>query len=714
MADLQYPDARRLDIAEELSGHVVRDPYRWLEDAGSAETKEWQAAQDELFAQQVASLPGRDALAARLAELMRSGTVSAPAWRGERQFFQRRLPGQEHAVLFTAAPEPGAPPVERTLIDPMAIDPSGITTLDAWQPDKEGELLAYQLSEGGSEESVLRVMDVATGQELDEPIDRCRYSSVGWLPGTAADRGPHGKAFYYVRRLPADAVPDGEQQYHRRVYLHRVGTPTSEDVTVFGDGMDKTTYYRATVSRDGRWLVIWAALGTAPRNDLWIADLTRSDPAAPEFRVVQRDVDARSTLITGRDGTLYVFTDAGAPRGRLAIADPADPAIDGTAGWRDLIPERPDAVLTDIAILDGAELGRPLLLAGWRRHAIGEITVHDLATGEQTGTVPLPGLGSIGGIHERPEGGHEAWFTYTDNTTPVVVYHYDGRTGAVREWARSPGSVEVPRVHAEQVTYESKDGTPVRMLVISGADHPPGSPRPTILYGYGGFGVSMTPAYSATILSWVEAGGVYAIASLRGGSEEGEEWHRAGMREHKQRVFDDFYAAAEWLIAAGYTTPRQLAIWGGSNGGLLVGTAITQRPELYAAAICSAPLLDMVRYERFGLGELWTDEFGSASEPGELEWLLSYSPYHHVREGTAYPAVLFTVFDSDSRVDPLHARKMCAALQHANAGRPAPPVLLRRESSAGHGARAVSRSVALAADTLAFAAFYTGLQGIGR
>jgi prolyl oligopeptidase len=273
-------------------------------------------------------------------------------------------------------------------------------------------------------------------------------------------------------------------------------------------------------------------------------------------------------------------------------------------------------------------------------------------------------------------------------------------------------------VRAEQVTYESKDGTPVRMLVISGTEHPPGTTRPAILYGYGGFGVSMTPGYSANILSWVEAGGVYAIASLRGGAEEGEQWHRAGMREHKQCVFDDFYAAAEWLISAGYTTPQQLAIWGGSNGGLLVGAAVTQRPDLYAAAICSAPLLDMVRYERFGLGELWTDEFGSATDPGQLGWLLGYSPYHHVQDGAAYPAVLFTVFDSDSRVDPLHARKMCAALQHANSTPPvdgdAPPVLMRRESSAGHGARAVSRSVSLAADTLAFAAFYTGHQGIRR
>ena len=400
----------------------------------------------------------------------------------------------------------------------------------------------------------------------------------------------------------------------------------------------------------------------------------------------------------GRDGRLYVHTDLGAPRGRLAIADPADP---GPAGWRDLIGERPDAVLGGYAILDGAELPRPLLLAGWTRHAISEITVHDLATGEQTGTVPLPGLGSIGGISERPEGGHEAWFGYTDNTTPVIIQHYDGRTGQVRLWARAPGSVDVPPVRAEQVTYESKDGTAVRMLVISGGEPdgasaavgasaagpgPARQARPAILYGYGGFGVSLTPAYTASILAWVEAGGVYAIASLRGGGEEGEAWHRAGMREGKQHVFDDFHAAAEKLITDGWTTTRQLAISGGSNGGLLVGAAITQRPDLYAAAICSAPLLDMVRYERFGLGETWNDEFGTAADPEQLGWLLSYSPYHHVRDGVSYPAVLFTVFDSDTRVDPMHARKMCAALQHAAAAAARCPARWIRTAAAGRGA----------------------------
>jgi prolyl oligopeptidase len=319
--------------------------------------------------------------------------------------------------------------------------------------------------------------------------------------------------------------------------------------------------------------------------------------------------------------------------------------------------------------------------------------------------VPLPGLGTAGGLGERPEGGHEAWFAYTDYTTSPVVLRFDARDSSVTTWAAAPGSVQVPAVTARQVTYRSKDGTSVRMLVISSGAAPEG-PRPAILYGYGGFDISLTPAYSPNILTWVAAGGVYAVANLRGGNEEGEEWHRAGMLEAKQNVFDDFHAAAEALIRDGWTTPGQLAISGGSNGGLLVGAALTQRPDLYAAVICSAPLLDMVRYERFGLGQTWNVEYGSASDPEQLGWLLGYSPYHHVVPGTAYPAVLFTVFTSDTRVDPVHAYKMCAALQYATSGR---PVLLRAEGQVGHGARAVSRMAGLAGDTLAFAARHTGL-----
>jgi prolyl oligopeptidase len=727
----QYPSARRLDLSEDLFGHQVGDPYRWLEDPGSEETQAWLGAQDDLFRGYGQALPGATALAERILELTGTGHIGIPVWRDGRQFFTRRLPGQEHAVLRTTDPEPGPGPrgsrssaagtegsaagtgSGRTLIDPIAIDPSGRTTLDGWQPDKEGRSLAYQLSEGGSEESLLRVMDVQTGELVDGPIDRCRYSRIAWLPG--------GKAFYYTRRLPADEVPAGEEQFHRRVYLHRVGSPAEDDALIFGAGRDKTTYYSAAVSRDGRWLTISAARGTEPRNDLWIADLTTSDLATPELEPVQVGADHRTGIRVGRDGRMYVYTDAGAPRGRIAVADPASP---GPEGWRDLVPTDPEAVLEGYAILDGDQAARPVLLVLWTRHAISEITVHDLETGARTGTVPLPGPGTVGGISERPEGGHEAWFAYTDNTTPATVMRYDASTDETQIWARPPGTVEAPAVAARQITYRSSDGTEVRMLVVSGAgrgvvsgasgesgDGRPAAPRPAILYGYGGFGISLTPGYSSTVLAWAEAGGVYAIAGLRGGSEEGEEWHRAGMLDHRQAVFDDFHAAAEKLIADGWTTREQLGIYGGSNGGLLVGAAITQRPDLYAAAVCSAPLLDMVRYEKFGLGETWNTEYGTAADPEQLGWLLSYSPYHHVTEGARYPSVLFTVFDNDTRVDPMHARKMCAALQYATSAPPSGrPILLRREADVGHSSRSVSRSVALSADVLAFLAAHTGLR----
>ncbi|MEV4455745.1 prolyl oligopeptidase family serine peptidase [Microbispora sp. NPDC004025] len=680
-----YPPARRDDIVDDLHGTPVPDPYRWLEDPDDPATKEWLDAQEILF--RSAELEGRDHFRERVAELLRSGSVGTPSWRGGRRFFTRRAPDQEHPVLYV-----GEGDGERVLLDPTALDPSGLTTLDSYQPDKEGNRLAYQISVGGDEESRLYVVDVTTGEVVEGPIDRCRYSPVAWLPG--------GEAFYYVRRLAPSLVPAGEEQYHRRVYLHRVGTSPDDDVLVFGEGLEKTNYYGVSVSLDGRWLSISASRGTAPRNDLWVADLVASSPEAPELVTVQQDVDAQTGLHFGRDGRLYVFTDRDAPRGRVCVTSPQTP---GAEHWRDLVPEDPEAVLSDFAILDG--MAEPVLLVGWTRHAIGEISVHALESGERIGEVPLPGLGSIGGIVERPEGGHEAWFSYTDEITPTAVYRYDALTGETTLWEAPPGAVEVPEATTEQVVYRSKDGTEVHMLVTS---RPGSGPRPTILYGYGGFGISMNPGFSATTLAWVEAGGVYAVAQLRGGGEEGEQWHRAGMLGSKQNVFDDLHAAAEHLVSTGVTSPDRLAISGGSNGGLLVGAALTQRPDLYAAVVCSAPLLDMVRYEKFGLGATWNVEYGSAEVPEEFSWLWGYSPYHHVREGVSYPATLFAVFASDTRVHPLHAWKMAAALQHAQAGDR--PILLRNETEVGHGARAVSRSVELSADQLAFLARHTGLK----
>ncbi|MQA80631.1 MAG: prolyl oligopeptidase family serine peptidase [Streptosporangiales bacterium] len=689
-----YPHAERLDLVDDLHGHRVPDPYRWLEDAGSQQTKTWAADQDALWQAAAAELPNREAFHELLTALLRTGTVSAPVWRGDRAFFLRREPDQEHAVLLVREPDG----TERALVDPGALDPSGTTTLDSWQPDKEGRLVAVQISTGGDEESVLTILDATSGETVDGPIDRCRYSTIGWLPD--------GAAFYYVRRLPPDAVPDGEEQYHRRVYLHRVGTSPDDDALVFGDGAEKTTYFAAGVSWDGRWLTVSASRGTEPRNDLWLADLRAGAAREPELRPVQVGVEAQTSVHVGRDGRMYVFTDRDAPRHRICVTDPATPAYET---WRDLVVADPEAVLSGYTILDGPDAPRPVLLASWTRHAVGELTVHDLATGERLAAVDLPGLGTTGALRARPEGGHEAWFGYTDWTTPATVFHYDARSSAVTTWATVPGAVDVPDVHTHRLTCTSADGTTVRAFAVSAAAGP--EPRPTILYGYGGFGISLSPAYSATALAWVEAGGTYVVANLRGGDEEGEEWHRAGMFGHKQNVFDDFHAVAEHLLDDGWTTRDTLAVSGGSNGGLLVGAAVTQRPDLFAAVHCSAPLLDMVRYEKFGLGASWNVEYGSADDPEALGWLLGYSPYHRVEEGTDYPAVLLTVFDSDTRVDPLHARKLCAALQHATTG--TRPILLRAEAEVGHSARSVSRTARLSADTMSFLAKWTGLDRAG-
>jgi len=686
-----YPPARRGSDVDNLHGHVVTDPYRWLEDPDTPETQDWLKQQDALFEAQRDTWPGRTQVRHRLTELMAAGQITVPVWRGDRAFFLRREPDQEHAVLVVKERDGS----ERVLIDPQQHDPSGATTLDSWQPTKEGHRVAYQVSEGGTEESVLRVLDVSSGQDIDGPIDRARYSPVAWLLG--------GEAFFYVRRLPPEMLPAGEEQFHRRVWLHRLGADPDTDTLIFGEGLDPTNYYGVSVSRDGSWLEISAAAGTAPRNDIWVADLRASTPDAPELVTVQEGIDAQTSLSFARDGNVYVYTDRDAPRGQIMVTTPGDWDF---RSWRSLVPERPDCVLEGWAILDGEEMPRSELLVVWTQHAVGLITRHDLATGEQTGTVALPGPGTIAGVTDRPDGGHEAWFGFTDHTRPVSIYQFDARSGGSSLWAASPGIVNVPEIRTEQVEYTSLDGTTIRMFVLSPATG--SGPRPTILYGYGGFGVPLTPAYSATILAWVEAGGCYAVANLRGGSEEGEEWHRFGMREHKQRVFEDFHAAAQWLIDAGRTTRDQLVISGGSNGGLLVGAAATQWPDLFAGVICAAPLLDMVRYEQFGLGATWNDEYGTASNPVELEWLLGYSPYHHVVDSTAYPAVLFTVFDGDTRVDPMHARKLAAALQHATSS--VRPILLRRESDVGHGARAVSRTIDLSADTLLFAAVTAGLS----
>lgn len=685
-----YPFADHDDATDELFGRRIADPYRYLEDRADVRTIEWEAAQDYLAEPLLAGLPARERLARWLAALLRRGSVTPPVWRAERGFFTRREPEQEHAALIVRE---GA--TERVLLDPCAVDPSGTTTLDNWAPSLDGDRLAYQLSTGGDEESRLFVIDVATGERLDGPIDRCRYSPIGWLAG--------GDELCYVRRLPPEAVPPEETQFHRRVYRHTVGADPLRDVEIHGAGLDPTNYYDVHVSRDGRWLTVQASPGTAPRTDVWIADLQADSDV--DLREVQVGVDAQTEGGVLRDGRLWLRTDRDAPRGRLVAVDPEKPAYES---WADVVAERSDAVLAGWALVGSTD--RLQVMAAHNSDASTRLSVYDVATGERRTEIGTD-VGTAGPLTSDPDGGDEVWIGYTDFQTPPSVLHWSvDDPGVVRPWASAPGGGGPADVCVSETHYESADGTPVHMFVIA-AESAPTTPRPAVLYGYGGFNISLTPSYSAPALSWVAAGGVWAIANLRGGSEHGEEWHRAGMRANKQNVFDDFAAAAAYLSDSGWTTPEQLAVFGGSNGGLLVGAAVTQFPERIAAAVCSAPLLDMIRYERFGLGRTWNDEYGTAADVEELSWLAGYSPYHHVRDGVRYPAVLFTTFDSDTRVDPVHARKMCAALQRATSGDG--PILLRREADVGHGARSVSRTVELATDQLAFLAAQLGLT-IGR
>lgn len=687
----EYPDAPRLDISDTMHGTEVHDPYRWLEAADDPRTAEWLSAQTALMDAERATWNTREHFFARVGELLGNGSISPSYFRGQRRFFTRRNPDQQFPVLYVAEGD-----AERVLIDPIALNADGTTTLDSWQPSKDGQLLAYQLSEGGTEESVLYVMDVASGETIDGPIDRCRFSPVAWLKDE--------RAFYYVRRLAPELLPESERNFHRRVYLHQVGADPATDICVFGAGMTMTNYYGVEVSRDGRWLQVSASEGTEPRNDLWVADLHTCPVNAPAFTQVQADVDAQTSLTFSRDGRVYVYTDLYAPRGRMAITTPGAWRSDE---WRDLITESPECVLEGVALLDGDDLEEDLLLVTWSCHGVARMTVHRALNGEVLYEVELPGAGTVGGPVEHIDGGPVTWIVYTDHTSVPRVYEFDARTKELNLYASPPGAITPPDVFSQQVTYTSVDGTTVRMFIISPTEKPD-APRPTVLYGYGGFGIPMQPGYSAAILAWVEAGGVWAVANLRGGGEEGEEWHRDGMLGKKQNVFDDFHSAAEYLIDQGWTSPQQLGIYGGSNGGLLVGAAMTQRPELFNAVVCVAPLLDMIRYTTSELGPTWTVEYGDPEDPEQFGWLYSYSPYHRVTPNTNYPATMVAVFDNDTRTDPMHGRKMVAAAQAATSGDR--PVLLRTEGNVGHGARSVNKAVEETADTLGFLANWTGLS----
>ncbi|MBE3010912.1 S9 family peptidase [Microbispora sp. NEAU-D428] len=692
MARLFYPAARRSDVVEDLFGFPVSDPYRWMEDGDDARVRDWAAAQDRLFRDCRDEWREKESWASLVDEASSFGVSEPPMVRGSLMFLTEQLRGDEQRRLLVVDAQGN----RRVLVDPVEIDPSGHTGLYAWWPSREGERVAVQMEVAEQPGSDIVVLDVRTGEVVDGPLPRARNTSLAWLPG--------GDAFYYVSRVPDEELAPDDMRLHRRVRLHRLGTPWQADAVVFGGEDTPDHYYGLTVSADGRRLAVTAMAGPAAQNDVYVAELV--DPEAPCFvKVVDGGaIGARVLPRFLADGTLLLVTDYRAPCGRVCVADGHDT---DPAAWRTLIAEDPEAPLDECLVLDGPALARPLLLVARARHGTSALTLHDLADGRPLGALPLPGAGVVSSLRTSVPHGHQAWFSYCDATTPPTIHRYDAVLGTTEQEAGAATAGRTPQIRSRAARCRAGDGTEITLFLFT-PDEEHRGPRPTLLYGYGSFGMPMRPWYFPLAAAWVGAGGTYAVACVRGGGEEGQRWHDAGRGPHKHRAISDFNDAAAWLIETGRTTRDQLAIYGQSAGGLLVTAAAMRRPDLYAAVIAEGPLCDMVRYEQFGLGCTWTDEFGSASRPEQLQWLLAYSPYHNVTPGTPYPAFLFTGAVTDLQTGEAHVAKMCAALQHATSSDR--PILMRREPDTAHAASPASKERALTVDILAFAGAHTGLS----
>ena len=662
------PDTPRDDIREILHGVELTDRYRWLEDGDAPAVREWSTAQQARTAAFLDAVPGRDLLAARHDALSRIGRVSDPAFQGNRLFYKCRSGEMDQAALYVRDSVDGD---ARALVDPNA-DTDGLTTLDWWCPSHDGALVAYGTSRGGDEWSTLQVVDVATGERHTDRIERTRYSSIAWTPDALG--------FYYTRYPAPGTVPAGDENYFSRVYHHRLGDDPSDDPLVFGDGSPRETMFSVHLSDDGRWLVVVAREGWA-RSAVHVRDRQHID--GPWVRVTTEN-DAFYGDVEIHGDRLFVLTNDDAANYQIVAGGLAELAgSHGTTGWSVAVGERIDRVIAGFTIAGGRIITHETSRAASQLHRLA-------LDGSGDTVIPLPGLGTVTALH-RSTGSPLAVFVYASFNTPSAVWLLDvndGRTRPVVETSL-PAGVDLTAITVRQVEYRSKDGTPVTMFLVGheAALAARNGDTPTILYGYGGFNNALTSAFNDQIVPWLEQGGLYAVANLRGGSEYGEAWHRAGMLGNKQNVFDDFIAAAQWLISEKYTRPERLAVRGRSNGGLLTGAFLTQAPDLCAAVSCGVPLLDMVRYHRFSIARLWIPEYGSSDDHDAFQWLLAYSPYHHVEDGRRYPAVLFATADHDTRVDPLHARKMTALMQAdaANGHDDSAPILLRVESNAGHG-----------------------------
>ena len=647
------PATRAATVTDTVHGHVIEDPYRWLEDFESEEAQAWIEAQRDYLNDVLGANPDREAIRARLDELFQIPNLGTMSWSGENIFFTRRDPENEQAVLYVQNGLDGKPVV---LIDPDALGEEKTVGLDWWYPSEEGDLLAYGLSEDGSESSVLHVMDVETGELLSDTIPHTRSASLAWQSGN--------EGFYYSRFPAPGDVPDEELFFHRKIFYHELGTDPSDDPLIY-DSEDMYAWTGVSLSTNDRWLMIYVFRGYT-QNDLYVKDLL----SGGDFVPVAEGIEARFSG-AAYDDDFYMMTTMDAPNWRLLKVDLANPSADN---WSDLVPESEHALQTFFVAGDR-------LLVQYLEDAKSAISVFT-TDGEYLHAVPLPEVCSVYDWTcdwREPE----ILIGLSSFLIPPTSYHYDVHADEMTLFKAVEAPIDTEPYVAKQVWYTSADGTRVPMFLVHRKDIELDGTNPTMLLGYGGFNSSMTPGFTRNKFLWMDSGGIYAEANLRGGGEYGDAWHRAGMLANKQNSFDDFIAAAEWLIDTGYTSPEKLAVWGGSNGGLLIGAFVTQRPDLARAAICDVPLLDMVRFHQFYGATMWTTEYGHPDDPEQFEWLYAYSPYHHIESRADYPAMFITTAESDSRVHPSHAMKMTARMQ-AETGSDR-PILLEFEREAGHG-----------------------------
>ncbi|PYX09707.1 MAG: S9 family peptidase [Acidobacteria bacterium] len=680
------PKAKTEVVEDNIHGHKIADPYRWLENSQASDTQQY--VHDELaYTRSILDpLPGRAQTHQRLTQLLSIGTIGTPQLGGSFYFYTRREGTQNQPVLFVRE---GINGKDRTLLDVNQLAADGTVALDWWFPSEDGKYVAYGTSASGSEESTLKVIETATGKQLPDTIERTRFASVAWKKDNSA--------FFYSRHPKKGDVPSGEEVYHVKIFYHVMGTDPAKDPLIFGEGRKAQDIPGVQLADDDdRWLLITVFQGWA-KSEMYLQDLKAGTPPV-------EITSGKDFLYSGEvyQNKLYITTNEDAPRSRVLVVDAANPKREN---WKEIVPQS-DAVLQNSAIV-GGKLG-----AQYEKNASSLLKLFQL-DGKFIDDIPLPAIGTVSGTGSKWNR-QEIFFGFQSFTIPPSIYHYDLSSRKTNLWDKvnAPG-IDPSAYEVHQLWYTSKDGTKVPMFVFHKKGLELNGHNPTLLTGYGGFNVSLTPSFVGGRYIWLEHGGIFAVANLRGGAEFGEDWHQAGMLQKKQNVFDDFISAAEFLISQKYTDKDHLAIQGGSNGGLLVGAAFTQRPDLYRAVVCQVPLLDMLRYQNFQIAKLWIPEYGSAEDSKQFDWLYAYSPYHHVKPGTQYPAILFMTADTDTRVDPMHAKKMAALMQAeaANGQSRERPILLRIETKAGHGAgKPITKQIEEGTDIYSFLFWQLGMQ----